>query len=66
MAVAISGAVILEENGGRIRYRQKCEQCGRSPTTEIHIGAPTGANKLTITFKCPKCGNQQRVEIAGR
>jgi len=66
MAVATSGAVILEQNGDRMKYRQKCERCGHSPSTVIAIGAPAGANKLTTTFKCSKCGNQQRVEIAGR
>ena len=65
MAIAISGAVIVE-NGSRMKYRQKCDKCGHSPSTVIAIGAPTGANKLTTSFKCPKCGNQQRVEIAGR
>lgn len=66
MATAISGAIIIEESGGRMRYRQKCDKCGHSPPTVVIIGAPPGANKLTTTFKCPKCGNQQRVEIAGR
>ncbi len=66
MAVAISGADILEESGGRMKYRQKCESCGHSPSTVIAIGSPTGANKLTTTFKCSKCGNPQRVKIAGR
>ena len=66
MATAISGAVILEQNGGRMKYRQKCDKCGHSPNTAIAIGAPTGSHKLTTTFKCSKCGNQQRVEISGR
>lgn len=66
MATAISGAVILEQQGGRMKYRQKCENCGHVATTTIQIGAPTGANIMRTTFKCSKCGNQQRVEIAGR
>lgn len=66
MAVTISGAVILEKNSGRLICHQKCERCGHSPTTVLAIGTPTGANKLTTTFKCPTCGNQQRIEIAGR
>lgn len=65
MAIAISGAVIVE-NGSLLKYRQQCEKCGHSPKTVIAIGAPTGANRPTTTFKCPKYGNQQRVEIAGR
>ncbi len=66
MATAISGAVIVEQDGRRMKYRQKCEKFGHVATTVIQIGAPMGSNKLTTTFKCSTCGNQQRVEIAGR
>lgn len=66
MATAISGAIIAEQDGRRMKYRQKCEKCGHVATTVIQIGAPTGSNKLTTTFNCSTCANQQRVEIAGR
>lgn len=62
----MSGAVIVEHNGRRMKYRQKCEKCGQLATTVIQIGAPMGSNKLTTTFKCSTNGSQQRVEIAGR
>lgn len=66
MAVAISGTVFLEQNSDRVKYQQKRERCGHSPRTIITAGTPTGANKLTTTFKRTKCGNQQHIEVAGR
>lgn len=63
MAVAISGTVFLVQNCGRVKYRQKHERCGHSPST---VGTPTGANMLTTTFKRTEFGNQQHIEITGR
>ncbi len=60
MAVAISGAVILGEQGSIVKYKNKCEQCGHvapgSTSTAI-------SNNLNTSFKCFKCGNMQKVRI---
>jgi hypothetical protein len=64
MAVSIQGAVILEQNDTRVRYKQKCDKCG-----EVKPGATTTSvskfSSYNSSFKCNKCKNMQKVVIKG-
>ena len=68
MAIALSGAVIVDDSGPMIRFEEKCERCGAMQpgvrsTTRHAIGDT--ASRLRSSFKCVKCGNHQDVEIRG-
>ncbi len=66
MPVAIQGAVIVKTNGLQISYKQKCEKCGTVSGSQTSTTAPTSSSsKLTSSFRCSKCGNQQKIEIQG-
>ncbi len=61
-AVALQGAVILEQDGSLLTYKEKCEACGHvNPgQRKASIG---GWGTYTSSFRCPRCGNNQKVEI---
>lgn len=63
MATAIQGAVILDQDGQRVRYKNKCEQCGTVQPGANSTSVGTGT--LNTAFKCVKCGNMQKVAIKG-
>lgn len=66
MAVAIQGAVILEQKGNMMKYCKKCERCGFVESNiKTNTQQPGSHGKLTTSFQCPKCKNNQRVEIQG-
>ncbi len=66
MPVALQGAVIVKQNGLQISYKKKCEKCGNLDNSTTSTSAPsTKSSKLTTSFRCSKCGNQQKVEIQG-
>lgn len=66
MAVALSGAIIIKQEGTRIIYKKKCEKCGTvqsgSNTTSV---SKSSSSTLTSSFRCIKCGNNQRIAIQG-
>lgn len=66
MAVALSGAIIVERKGTGLKYKNKCENCGdvSSSTINTQLSASTSVKKST-SFKCHKCGNMQKVLIQG-
>ncbi len=61
----ISGAVIANQNGSQMSYKNKCEMCGNINTSTNSVGIPSKGNKYTNNFRCMKCGNQQRIVIMG-
>ncbi len=66
MPVALQGAVIVKQEGLRISYKQKCEKCGNLSSSTTSTSAPsTKSSKMTTSFRCSKCGNQQKIEIQG-
>jgi hypothetical protein len=66
MPVALQGAVIVKQNGLQISYKRKCEKCGYLENSTVSTSAPsTKSSKSTSSFRCPKCGNQQKIEIQG-
>jgi DNA-directed RNA polymerase subunit M/transcription elongation factor TFIIS len=66
MATALQGAVIVSQDGTRISYKQKCDKCGNvsSSTTTTSVSS-SSSSKTTSSFRCSKCGNQQKIEIQG-
>jgi len=75
VAVAVSGAVILEEHEGaytnQVTYKQRCDNCGYvSPKFPITISILPGGTVAhgahhAESFVCSFCGNHQMVEIQG-
>jgi DNA-directed RNA polymerase subunit M/transcription elongation factor TFIIS len=66
MAAALQGAVIVKQDGTRVSYKQKCEKCGNvSNSTTTTSVSSSSSSKMTSSFRCSKCGNQQKVEIQG-
>lgn len=66
MPTAIQGAVIVKKDGLRISYKQKCEKCGNVSSGTTTMTAPsTSSSKSSSSFRCSKCGNQQKIEIQG-
>ena len=66
MAAALKGAIIVRQNGTNVTYKQKCEKCGdvSNSTNNINVSS-SSSSKMTTSFRCSKCGNQQNVEIQG-
>ena len=62
MARAIKGCIIVEEDEkrGRMTYERVCEHCGYH-FDKVHTGLVK--NILKTGYYCPKCGNDQKVEI---
>lgn len=67
MATAIKGCIILEEDEkhGRMTYERVCDNCGYH-FNKVHTGLVKGIGRsLNTSYKCPKCGHNQRIEIRG-
>lgn len=65
MAVALSGAVIVEQRGSLINYRRKCERCGHVEGGGTTTQAPSSGNTSVSSFRCQKCHTQTEVRIQG-
>ena len=63
MATAIKGAVIAGEktNPPSVDYYRKCESCGYTSSSKYNTAALV--HRYNGSFRCPKCGNDQKVEI---
>ena len=60
--VALQGAVIVEQDGRPyFKYKKKCELCGYVSGGSTGTSASSG--KLNSSFRCPECGNQQKIQI---
>ena len=60
--VALQGAVIIEQDGRPyFKYKKKCELCGYISGGSTGTSASSG--KLNSSFRCPDCGNQQKIQI---
>ncbi len=60
--VALQGAVVVEQDGKPyFKYKKKCELCGYIAGGNIGISATSG--KINSSFRCPDCGNQQKIQI---
>ncbi|MCK4948129.1 MAG: hypothetical protein KAS46_07120 [Candidatus Aureabacteria bacterium] len=61
--LSATGAVIVKQDAKYFYYKKKCEACGFTSKNQIGSGYPKGKGKLSSTFKCPKCGKNQKVQI---
>ena len=60
--VALQGAVIVEQDGKPyFKYKKKCELCGYISGGSTGTSASSG--KLNSSFRCPDCGNNQKIQI---
>lgn len=61
--VALQGAVIVKQDGtSRFTYCRKCEACGYVESNMTRNTNGSGG-KLKSSFYCPKCKNNQSIEI---
>lgn len=65
MAVALSGAVIIEQKGSQMKYKRKCEKCGWVDSSTVSTSAPFKNSTTTTHFFCLKCKNKQKIVIQG-
>lgn len=62
-AMAISGAVIVSQDGERVRFKKKCVRCGFEDSCKSVLRIMSGINNQV--FFCPKCRKQVAVSIRG-
>jgi hypothetical protein len=60
-AIAESGAIILSQDGERVRFRKKCVRCGFEDACNSTMRIMPGINRQL--FFCPKCRKQVGVAI---
>jgi hypothetical protein len=65
MAVVLSGAVIIKQEGSQITYKNKCEKCGWVDSSTTTTSAPNKNSTRSTSFTCQKCRNDQRILIQG-
>ena len=61
-AIALRGAVILNQDGNLVTYKEKCESCGHVSPGERKTSID-GWGTYTSAFRCFKCGTNQKGEI---
>ena len=52
-AVAISGALIVKDDGRNVTYKKKCDNCGKTLAGATIVVLP--GNTRYNNFKCSKC-----------
>lgn len=65
MAVALSGAVIVHDDGRMLSYRKKCESCGNVDSGTVRTTPPSNGNISSSSYFCSKCRQQNQVRIQG-
>lgn len=60
-AVAISGAIVIKDDGKHITYLDKCDACNKTGSRHNTTIYPGGKHRTS--FKCSKCKNKNVVEI---
>jgi hypothetical protein len=65
MAIALTGAVIMEQTGGLLRYRRKCEACGYVEGGSTTTSAPSVNATSVSSYTCMKCRSRTEVRIQG-
>ena len=64
MAAALSGAVVVKQDGKRVTYKKKCESCGTvAPGSTTTTVSPNST--LRSSFRCTKCKTNQKIAIQG-
>jgi len=62
-AFAVQGAVIADQDGGRMKYYKKCERCGYVSSSGVSTSVPGTHTSYRSSFTCPKCKNRQQIVI---
>jgi hypothetical protein len=62
-AVAVSGAVILSQDGTSVNYKKRCRKCGHEDATRSSMPISIGITRAS--FFCRKCKHLREVEIEG-
>ena len=62
IAVAISGAVITSDDGKKITYLDKCENCHHIGTVR-HTRTLNVGGSISSSYYCPKCKTRNQVRI---
>ena len=62
-AIAVTGAVLVSQDGVTVYYRKKCSQCGFEDAcrSSMRIGQGLARNH----FFCPKCRKKREVQLRG-
>jgi len=62
-ALAVTGAVLISQDGVTVYYRKKCSQCGCEDRCRSSMIISTGVSRNT--FYCPKCRKNREVLVRG-
>lgn len=65
LAVALTGCVIVQDDEFGLVYRKKCERCGHVQPGSVMSGHIAKGFRIVQTFRCVKCGAQNKLEIQG-
>ncbi len=61
--LGVKGGSLISQDGTTVRFRKKCQQCGRDDPGVTSMAIPPGY--LRVNFFCPKCKKAQQVEVHG-
>lgn len=64
-AVAVSGAVIVSQDGTRCYFQHKCENCGYVEPGRNGISTPSRGSSTGTIKHCTKCKGKYEVKIQG-
>jgi predicted nucleic-acid-binding Zn-ribbon protein len=65
MAIALTGAVIVEDSGNMITYRKKCQSCGYVEGGGNITTPPSRGTTMSSAFMCMKCRTMNEIRIQG-
>ena len=65
MAIALTGAVIVEDRGTLMSYRKRCGQCGYIEGGSTISSPPSQGGMLVSSFNCQKCRGINELRIQG-
>jgi hypothetical protein len=61
--LGVKGGTLMGQDGTTVRFRKKCQKCGREDTSVTSMQIPPGF--VRVNFFCPKCRKSQQVEVHG-
>ncbi len=62
-AVAVSGAIIMGQDGTTVKFRKKCTKCGYEDSARSTL--IIGVGQMRTQFFCRKCRKQREVTLQG-
>jgi hypothetical protein len=61
--LGVKGGALISQDGTTVRFRKKCQFCGRDDPGVTSLAIPPGF--LRVNFFCPKCKKAQQIEVHG-